>query len=190
MRAMPAIAEARRARAHSMPTRDRVALPTQILRQVFLHLNGSLVRHGVHMGVDDFGRGASRQQARGNVQRSTRNAQLPTRVSGVEHFAAEEDRMITKEYDLEDRLTDPNLRRQRSHREEPQFERWAFHVERSALRWLPSRHPAGASRARVQALVHRPGNGILPPDAPRDRPPGYGRFLRLGRTARQSGVAR
>jgi len=76
MRAMHAIAGARPARAHLMPTRDRVALPAQILRQVLLHLGGSLVRHGVHMGVDDFGRGASRDR---NVQRSTLNAQLPTR---------------------------------------------------------------------------------------------------------------
>ena len=42
--------------------------------------------------------------------------------------------MITKEYDLEDRLTDPNLRRQRSHREEPQFERWALSVQRWTFR--------------------------------------------------------
>ena len=51
-------------------------------------------------------------------------------MSGVEHVAAEEETMITKEYDLEDRLTDPNLRRQRSHREEPQFERWTLSVSR------------------------------------------------------------
>jgi len=78
MRAMPAIAEARPVRVHLMPTRHGVAFPAQILRQVSLHLGGGLVRHGVQMGVDDFGRGASRQQARGNVQRSTLNAQLPT----------------------------------------------------------------------------------------------------------------
>jgi len=38
--------------------------------------------------------------------------------------------MIKKDYDLEDRLTDPNLRRQRSHRKEPQFERWTLSVSR------------------------------------------------------------
>ena len=54
-----------------------------------------------------------------NAQRTTSNQERLERVSGIEHVAAEEDTMITKEYDLEDRLTDPNLRRQRSDCQKP-----------------------------------------------------------------------
>ena len=75
-------------------------------------------------------RHGNKQGGTSNAQRATSNQGRLERVSGVEHVAAEEETMITKEYDLEDRLTDPNLRRQRSHREEPQFERWALSVSR------------------------------------------------------------